>query len=88
VTQRHASDIFAGIVPDEMEQRIAAVTGVKGVAGELAMFAPVEKDHQLLGAGLDRKTATSGSESRCAKVMHPPGASVMQWCWARAPRKR
>jgi putative ABC transport system permease protein len=51
VTQRDASDIFAGFVSDELEPRIAAVPGVKAVAGELAMFSPVEKDHQLLLLG-------------------------------------
>jgi putative ABC transport system permease protein len=51
VTQSGATDIFAGIVPQNMEARILAVPGVRAVAGELAMFAPVEHDRQLLVLG-------------------------------------
>jgi putative ABC transport system permease protein len=51
VMQRDAADIFTGFVPDRIESRLAAVAGVKGVAGELAMFSPVEKDHQVLVLG-------------------------------------
>lgn len=56
VTQRGASDIFSGFVPDEIEPRLSAVVGVQGVAGELAMFSPVEGDHQLLIVGWTEKS--------------------------------
>jgi putative ABC transport system permease protein len=51
VSQRNAADIFSGFVADELEPRLAAVKGVVGVAGELVMFSPVEKDYQLLVMG-------------------------------------
>ena len=52
VTQRDASDIFSGFVDANLETAIAAVPGVKGVAGELVMFAPVDGEYQFLAAGM------------------------------------
>jgi putative ABC transport system permease protein len=51
VAQRGASDIFGGFLPEEMGDRIAAVPGVAGVAGDLFLFAPSEDDHHVLVSG-------------------------------------
>jgi putative ABC transport system permease protein len=50
VTQRGASDMFGGFVPEELEDRLRAIPGVARVAGELIMFAP-SGDRQVLVAG-------------------------------------
>ena len=52
VSQRDASDIFSGFVDAKLEPAIAAVPGVKGVAGELVMFAPVDGEYQFLAVGM------------------------------------
>ena len=52
VSQRDASDIFSGFVDANLEPAIAAIPGVKGVAGELVMFAPVDGEYQFLAAGM------------------------------------
>ena len=52
VTQRDASDIFSGFVDANLEPAIAAIPGVKGVAGELVMFAPVDGEYQFLAVGM------------------------------------
>jgi putative ABC transport system permease protein len=51
VTQRGASDIFGGFLPDDMEARVGKVAGVVRVSGELFMFAPSEKNRQVLTVG-------------------------------------
>jgi putative ABC transport system permease protein len=51
VSQRNAGDIFSGFVAENIEARLTAVKGVRGVAGELAMYSPVEKDHQFVVLG-------------------------------------
>src|SRR5581483_11626774 len=43
VSQRNAGDLFSGFVPENIAGRLAAVKGVKGVAGELVMYSPIEK---------------------------------------------
>lgn len=48
VTQRGASDIFSGFIDASLEPAIAAVPGVKAVAGELVMFTPVDGEYQFL----------------------------------------
>lgn len=50
VTQRGASDMFGGFVPEELEGRLRSIPGVARVAGELIMFAP-SGDRQVLVAG-------------------------------------
>jgi putative ABC transport system permease protein len=52
VLQRDASDIFSGFVDARLGPAIAAIPGVKGVAGELVMFAPVDGEYQFLAAGM------------------------------------
>ena len=52
VTQRDASDIFSGFVDARLEPAIAAIPGVKGVGGELVMFAPVDGEYQFLAVGM------------------------------------
>ncbi len=51
VMQRDASDIFSGFIPEGAVERAAAVAGVAGVAGELVMFAPIERQAQKLVSG-------------------------------------
>lgn len=51
VSQLDASDIFSGFIDETMEARIRAVPGVIGVTGEMAMFAPVDQDHEFLVMG-------------------------------------
>jgi putative ABC transport system permease protein len=51
VTQRGASDIFGGFLPDDMEARVSKVEGVVRVSGELFMFAPSERNRQVLTLG-------------------------------------
>jgi putative ABC transport system permease protein len=51
VTQRGASDIFGGFLPDDLEARVGKVAGVVRVSGELFMFAPSERNRQVLTLG-------------------------------------
>jgi putative ABC transport system permease protein len=51
VTQRGASDIFGGFLPADAEAKVAKVAGVVRASGELFMFAPSEKNRQLLTNG-------------------------------------
>jgi putative ABC transport system permease protein len=48
VSQKGAADLFGGFVDAGLETKIAAIPGVVGVAGELAMFAPVDEEYQFL----------------------------------------
>ena len=52
VSQRGAADLFGGFLSADLEQSIAAVPGVAGVAGELLMFAPVDDEFQFLAVGM------------------------------------
>jgi len=51
VSQRDASDVFSGFIDEALEPKIRAIAGVAGVAGELAMFAPVDGDNEFLVFG-------------------------------------
>jgi len=51
VTQKDAADIFAGFLPAGMEGRVAKVAGVVRASGEMFMFAPSEKNRQVLTMG-------------------------------------
>ena len=51
VTQRGASDIFGGFLPDDLEARVGKVAGVVRASGELFMFAPSERNRQVLTVG-------------------------------------
>jgi len=51
LAQRNAIDNFSGFLPARLEERIAAIDGVAAVAAELAMFAPIEGDRQLIVVG-------------------------------------
>lgn len=51
VSQRDASDVLSGFIPDNLEPRLLAIPGVAGIAGELVMFAPVEQSQQLIVLG-------------------------------------
>jgi putative ABC transport system permease protein len=55
VTQLDAPDIMSGYVSEELEMRLAGVGGVRGVTGELAMFAPIDNARQALVAGWTAK---------------------------------
>ncbi len=51
VTQRGAADIFGGFLPADTEMRVAKVAGVTRGSGEMFMFAPTEKNRQVLTLG-------------------------------------
>ncbi|MBX3579839.1 MAG: ABC transporter permease [Rhizobiaceae bacterium] len=48
VSQADATDVFSGFVPEDYGPKIAALPGVQGISGELAMFAPVDDGQQIL----------------------------------------
>ncbi len=51
VTQKGASDIFGGFIPESTIERVAAIPGVARVAGELFMFAPSTEHRSVLTLG-------------------------------------
>jgi putative ABC transport system permease protein len=51
VTQKGASDIFGGFIPEATIERVAAIPGVARVAGELFMFAPSAEQRSVLTLG-------------------------------------
>src|SRR5258706_15340585 len=48
VTQRGASDLFGGFLPQQMAEQIAQVPGVSRATGELLLFAPSERGRNVL----------------------------------------
>jgi putative ABC transport system permease protein len=51
VMQKGASDIFGGFIPEQIIERIANISGVARVSGELFMFAPSTNDRSVLTQG-------------------------------------
>jgi putative ABC transport system permease protein len=51
VTQKGASDIFGGFIPESTVERVAAIPGVARVSGELFMFAPSTDFRSVLTLG-------------------------------------
>jgi len=51
VTQKGASDIFGGFIPESTIARVAAIPGVARVSGELFMFAPSADQRSVLTLG-------------------------------------
>ena len=51
VLQRKASDMFSGFISEETRDKLSKMRGIEGVAGELIMFAPIDRDQQKLVAG-------------------------------------
>jgi len=51
VTQRGASDLFGGFLPQQIIDQIAAVPGVRRATGELVLFAPSERGRNVLAVG-------------------------------------
>jgi len=51
VTQRGATDLFGGFLPQSISERIALIPGINRASGELLMFAPSEKDRHVLAVG-------------------------------------
>lgn len=51
VTQRGASDLFGGFLPQQISERIALIPGVARVSGELLLFAPSERNRHVLAVG-------------------------------------
>ena len=51
VTQRGASDLFGGFMPQQIAERIALIPGVSRVSGELFLFAPSERSRHVLSVG-------------------------------------
>ena len=48
---RRASDIFSSFVVGDVKKKLALIPGVQDVAGELVMYAPVDRDQQRLATG-------------------------------------
>ena len=51
VMQKGASDIFGGFIPEQTVERIAAISGIVRVSGELMMFAPSAPDKSVIALG-------------------------------------
>lgn len=51
VTQRGASDLFGGFLPEPIAEQIAKIPGVARVSGELVLFAPSERNRHVLAVG-------------------------------------
>jgi putative ABC transport system permease protein len=51
VLPRNASDILSGFIAEDVRTKLAAIHGVEDVAGELATYAPVDRDQQKLVTG-------------------------------------
>jgi putative ABC transport system permease protein len=51
VTQRGASDLFGGFLPQQIADQIAHVPGVARATGELVLFAPSERSRNVLAVG-------------------------------------
>lgn len=51
VTQRGASDLFGGYMPQQIADQVALISGVGRVSGELFLFAPSERGRSVLSVG-------------------------------------
>lgn len=51
VTQRGASDLFGGYMPEQVADRVASIPGVSRASGELFLFAPSERGRTVLSVG-------------------------------------
>jgi putative ABC transport system permease protein len=51
VMQKGASDIFGGFIPEQTVERIAAISGIVRVSGELVMFIPSGPEKSVLTLG-------------------------------------
>ncbi len=51
VTQRGATDLFGGFLPQSLSDTVGGIPGVARVSGELLMFAPSEKNRHVLAVG-------------------------------------
>jgi putative ABC transport system permease protein len=51
VTQRGASDLFGGFLPQQFADQIAHIPGVARATGELLLFAPSERSRNVLAVG-------------------------------------
>ena len=51
VLSRNASDIFSGAIPEDMRGNLASIAGVQAVTGELVLYAPVDRDQQIVVTG-------------------------------------
>jgi putative ABC transport system permease protein len=51
VTQRGASDLFGGFLPQQLSEQIALIPGVARASGELFLFAPSERSRHVLAVG-------------------------------------
>src|SRR6202023_820236 len=51
VTQKGASDIFGGFIPESTIEKVAAIRGIARVSGELFMFAPSADGRSVLTLG-------------------------------------
>ncbi|MBI3704126.1 MAG: ABC transporter permease [Rhizobiales bacterium] len=51
VTQKGATDMFGGFLPDQLEERVARIANVARASGELFLFAAGERDRHILTLG-------------------------------------
>jgi putative ABC transport system permease protein len=51
VLSRNASDIFSGVIAEDMRAQLASIQGVRDVTGELVLYAPVDHDQQIIVTG-------------------------------------
>jgi putative ABC transport system permease protein len=51
IHSRNASDIFSSFIPEDKKNRLLSIQGVEAVAGELAMWAPIDNDRHKLVVG-------------------------------------
>jgi len=75
VLRRNASDIFSGFITDDLVGQIARMPGVAAVAGDLIMFAPVDREQQKLVVGGQPDGFIWKSMPLIAGAMPPAGAS-------------
>lgn len=54
ITEKGSSDLFSGVLPQELDAKLKRIPGVTGVAGEFLTFAPTGDGHQILISGWTR----------------------------------
>jgi putative ABC transport system permease protein len=78
IMQRGASDILSGFLPAGMEARLAAIPGVSGVAGELALFMLAENDRHILTVGWpDTSYFWKAVPLEAGRIPHPQERGVV-----------
>ena len=84
VTQKGASDIFGGFIPERTIERVASLPGVTRASGELFMFAPSADGSSVLAQGWP----DTRKRFLCARDACRTAASMALRCWATPQRPR